>query len=416
MSDAGTIRLHTSEAVRFRTLSIEILALRPSAEDNALAYTWESIQKIETNCKPMAFHGTTLVLCDSSKETHLVDWKSARSAVLQRPPSSDEPEFEHNKCLQVLLTDRHVFVVRAHLIELYARPDLQPPPLDTDAITRPLSIFSFGWVDGIAIVPQLQSPDTATSSQHTSTKCIRYPPISIILRSELNDSWSLSTSSVDLFALYPNTSSVSPSGSPSFNDPSDILSDMMSGLYLEDPLSSSQEPYGSPLHITTLSHTTGTARRLLRCPAILSGRYGTALWIQPPHHRHSARDTGLVTLDVHSSDAQGLDDAHHLAGDVNPSRDSHAVRSVDPFSECLVGALFPGPLRSLHKDPIRRGKPEFLAERDGREEYGLRGICTPVVEDHLGKSASYWTSMDYAEEWGRVILGSSDGTITFIEL
>ena len=87
----SSFRLHSS------THSIEILALRPVVvEDNAgeLPYTLTCIQAIETSCKPMTFRGSMLIISDGVRETHVVDWKTAHSAVLQRPYSSDEPDFE----------------------------------------------------------------------------------------------------------------------------------------------------------------------------------------------------------------------------------------------------------------------------------------------------------------------------------
>lgn len=85
-----------------------------------------------------------------------------------------------------------------------------------------------------------------------------------------------------------------------------------------------------------------------------------------------------------------------------------------------MGALFPGPLRSMH----RRNKVHVSLTgednaQDARDEYGLRNICTPFTgseRDAIGASTRYWMSMDYAEEWGRIILGSNDGTVTFVEL
>ena len=328
------------------------------------------------------------------------------------------PRLQHNKCLQVLLTEDNIFVVRAHVVEVYPNPTLLPPPLDANSIVRPISQFSFGWIDGVSVVPQISAP-TSPGDTSPASADKQLPSISIVLRSEMDDPWSSDTSKIELYTLssspFPQAHS---SRSPvPIHTNADFLAEFLSDLHLDDIPKDSQPYTQHPTLITSLAHTPNNGRRTLRCPTILSGKFGTSIWIQPPQVVRSRREVGLVAFDVHSSQTQGIDDVHPFADtdDVFP-----VAKSKTAQSEVLVGALLPGPLLTN----ARKRACDATADsgeypiHNANHDFGRRDICTPFSSSSptMDTNSRYWMSMDYAEEWGRIVLGCSDGTVTFIEL
>ncbi|KAH8092220.1 hypothetical protein BXZ70DRAFT_898340 [Cristinia sonorae] len=363
--------------------SIEILTLRAHQvhiDGAGLPYELTCIQTVETNCIPMALHGSTLIISDGARETHIVDWKTANTAVLQRPASSDEYELEHNRCLQVVLTEYHVFVVRAHVVELYPIPQLFPPPVESNSIVRPVMQFSLGWIDDASITPQLPA-----SIPHREAGANLLPPISIVLRSEVNDPWSSDSSNISMYALKPSKAS-------------DLAILRYFAPHIWDGDQAKRPPYvQNPTLVASIPNASRDGVRSLRCPVIRSGRFGTSIWIQPP--RRFGRDIGLTTFDVHSS--RIYEDIHTLRSDDNEAVDS----------DMLVGAVFPGQMSSLMK---RHGVYSSLDDK-----FKLSNICSAYTGssgEAVSTSSGYWMSMDYAEEWGRIVLGYSDGTVMFVEL
>jgi hypothetical protein len=100
----------------------------------------------------------------------------------------------------------------------------------------------------------------------------------------------------------------------------------------------------------------------LRCADMILGPYGTAVWVQP--REYSA--TGLISSDVH---------LQHI-----PLPRSH---------ESLVAAAFPGLLNA-------KGVPQIKSSWKNYDEN--------------------WTCLDYDEERGCVALGSTDGTVTILDI
>jgi hypothetical protein len=100
----------------------------------------------------------------------------------------------------------------------------------------------------------------------------------------------------------------------------------------------------------------------LRCADMILGPYGTAVWVQP--REYSA--AGLISSDVH---------LQHI-----PLPRSH---------ESLVAAAFPGLLNA-------KGVPQIKSSWKNYDEN--------------------WTCLDYDEERGCVALGSTDGTVTILDI
>lgn len=228
-------------------------------------------------------------------------------------PSYHVRYIQHNRCLQVLFSQKCVFVVRARSFEAF--PD--PPLLPHKNVSEPyhsLACHRFGWLDGVAVAEQKQLPNTADNSS----------PISILLRAESDDPWSSDVHTLDLYELARE---------PGHAD---------TALAPED-----RAPYRfPPRHAAAFP----AARGHLRCTDIRLGPRGTALWIQPrPAHAPGA-SLGLVALDLHAPGA------HPLAG----------ARVV--ATESLVAAVLPGVLRD------RRTQDAVDAEAGARVLMSLDGV------------------------------------------
>jgi hypothetical protein len=128
-------------------------------------------------------------------------------------------------------------------------------------------------------------------------------------------------------------------------------------------------PYLFPPH---LQRQIPCLRGSLSCKHIILGRFGTAMWIQPRD-----RFVGGLLADIPA----------HL---VPPST-----------QETLVVAVFPGSLNSgLSRSQSREAEDKVIV---GKKLIG-------------NDSMNSWTSFDYDEVRGRVVLGSNFGRVTVLEL
>lgn len=192
-------------------------------------------------------------------------------------------------CIDVVFTPTHVLVIRARSINLFEYPSCSL-----------VATHSFGWVDG------------ASASYRPTTN-----DISLLIRHQSDNPWTANISTLQLYNLLP----------------------VKEGLgYTFPPVATA--------HISS-------PRGALRCPDVVLGRYGTAIWISP-------QERTMV-----------VDDASGLLS-----------------TETLVAAAFPGPLN---------------AEAD---------VKTFKVHTN---AMNNWTALDYDEEHGRIALGSSFGKVTVLE-
>lgn len=129
------------------------------------------------------------------------------------------------------------------------------------------------------------------------------------------------------------------------------------------------KPYLFP---PTLVAQVPALRGSLRCCRVILGRCGTAAWIQP-------QDRAVVGL--------------ALANEDYPQQ---AIQSASGHESIMVAA-FPGPLA-----------PQGSSEYDGMTTIGSEKLCTNRLND--------WTSLDYDEDMGRIVLSSSFGRFEVLEL
>ena len=273
------------------------------------------------------------------------------------------------------MAHRSILIVRARSVELFPEPDLRPASGEY-ATYSPVGFHTFGWIDGVSVVPQcgtvVDANDAVKSSGHE--------PLSILLRAESDDPWASDVHTLEQFVLHPN---------PAFDDDSDVQDDTLNP---ED--AKSVPPYLFPP--VRAEHTSPTVRGFLRCRDIALGPSGTALWIQP----RAARMAHLTGYDVHSSPAQVYDafNPDHQHPDDIPHTPSGAQAMADRTrtAESLCAAVFEGPLQ--------RRQPE------------MRPTATARVLWAQTRDSCNWTAFDYDEETGRVALGSSDGSVTVLDL
>lgn len=239
-----------------------------------------------------------------------------------------------------------MLVVRARSTELFDEPELHPVP----TCSHPTGYHSFGWIDGVSVNPQIGNEGGGNSVSPVE-------PLSILLRTESDNPWSVDTHTLDLYTLQSyasRTDDVSTSDDVSGPRPSTA-----SGL---------TPAYVFPPTRSTLSAP--SVRGFLRCNDIVLGSFGTAVWIQP----RSVWDMDLTTLDVHASETQG----------------SERQRT----SDSLAAAVFEGPLHRRHPS------------------LGL-SARTLWADDDFGGN---WTALDYEEVHGRVAMGSTHGTVSVLQL
>lgn len=289
-------------------------------------YHFRILNTIQSNLKPIALQGDLLAISDDAACTMIWDWRAGTSAILEHPP--DDLAVWHSNCIQVIFAHDSILVVRARFIHLFPEPDLHDPP----QVYMPIARHSFGWIDGVSVAP--------TQSLSGSDMSPGFPSLSILVRGESDNPWSSGLHSLDLFTLRPNPS------------------------YRSSDIETSSIPYIFPPALTTQVQAVCGH---LRCRAVILGRCGTAVWIQP-------RDWAVVGL---------------LSNEEFPAQAIHTVSG----HESLVAATFPGPLAASNPiEDVTRSRTLYT--------------------NHLNN----WTSLDYDEALGRIALGSSFGRVLILEL
>ncbi|KAI0659472.1 hypothetical protein C8Q70DRAFT_111519 [Cubamyces menziesii] len=329
--------------------SIELLSI---ADRDSASPSFRSVCNIATSFKPIALKGDLIAFSDDAYETVIMNWRHNTFALLKGSQQPMDERFQYNRCLHIVFAHKSILVVRARSVELFPEPELQPAqgPFIT---YEPVGFHTFGWIDGVSVILQsdtMRSGDGPAKPEHT--------PLSILLRTESDDPWASDVHKLEQFLLLPD---------PAFEGRSSSADAVSTGVVEESdpapPAPSSASPYIFPP--VRAERTSPTVRGFLRCPDIVLGPCGTALWIQP-----RARTTAHLTgLDVHSSTAQKT-------------------------AETLCAAVFAGPLQGRH--------PELLQPHPRKVWAQLKDNCN-------------WTAFDYDEERGRVALGSSDGSVSVLD-
>ncbi len=262
---------------------------------------------------------------------------------------------QSNKCIQVALLHQSILVARARSIHLFPFPELTSPITDPPPVYQPIAHHSFGWVDGqcMKICPLL---DTAVKTHDDGPGDVLIPPISILVRGEVDDPWAPATHNIELYNLYPN---------PAF---------------FVDSISTAP-PYQFP---PRLSYVVGSLRGSLQCKTVFLGSLGTALWVQPRDHFAS----GLLA-----------DGQQHVQ-----------LPNSSANCETLVAAVFPGSLSGVKAASVDQGSWIHLDE-DGDEVTEV--TATKIFQNQPGSS---WSSFDYDEAGGRVALGSNFGPVQILYL
>ncbi|KAI0323915.1 hypothetical protein GY45DRAFT_1332115 [Cubamyces sp. BRFM 1775] len=372
--------------------SIELLSI---VDRDSASPSFRSVCNIATSFKPIALKGDLIAFSDDAYETVVMNWRQNTLALLKGSQQPMDERFQYNRCLHIVFAHRSILVVRARSVELFPEPELQPAQ-GSFTTYDPVGFHTFGWIDGVSVILQsdsMRSRDVPAKPEHA--------PLSILLRTESDDPWASDVHKLEQFLLLPD---------PTFEGRSNSENPVSTGVVDElDPASSappapaSASPYVFPP--VRAERTSPTVRGFLRCPDIVLGPCGTALWIQP-----RARTTAHLTgLDVHSSTAQVWDsfnpdyshldapddrsDAHRTLQQVRPAPSPRAP-DREKTAETLCAAVFAGSLQWRH--------PELL------QPHARKVWAQP-------KDNCNWTAFDYDEERGRVALGSSDGSVVVLD-
>jgi hypothetical protein len=196
----------------------------------------------------------------------------------------------------------------------------------------------------------------ASLCPHLSTSTCAGTPISILVRGESDDPWAQDTHYLELYSLLPNDDYPRQKLEMQYLDRMDEAdSDFGRKSIPRVPPS----PYNFP---PCRNYRIKSHRGALRCKQVMLGKFGTAAWIEPQERFSSGLVTGLIPL----QDVQ-----RH---------------------ECMRVAVFPG----------------SLGVQAATEEVDSRSVLT--------NEANNWTSFDYDEIGGRIVLGSSFGKIVVIKV
>ncbi|KAF7355651.1 F-box domain-containing protein [Mycena sanguinolenta] len=251
---------------------------------------FRSLGRIDSTLTPVYFHRDLLVLCDDKDKSVVMNWKSGVSAILRRPESVSQIQTGigiNDRCIQVMVLVAGILVIRERSLSLFANPTLTTDPPVVHAPILPVRYF--GWLDGVAAAPILSSRSIEFNANSP-------PPLSVLIRPELDDPWAADDHKLDLYVLHPE---------PTF------------------PLSTTR-PYMFP---PVLTAQVPSLRGSLQCSDLRLGAHGTAIWIEPQD-----RSSGGLLADAHAP----------------------VVRQ----NERLVGAVFPGPLfREWAGDPVLGATP-----------------------------------------------------------
>ncbi|TRM70165.1 hypothetical protein BD626DRAFT_476498 [Schizophyllum amplum] len=304
---------------------VQLLALREEGKDVHLEEVLNT--PLETTFKPTLLDGNILALSDDLASTIILDWKQGLYATLEQP-NEENGLLTHDSGVLVELARQSVLVVRARSVHLFPYPVLRPR--DKDPLTyRPHASHSFGWVDGVGV---------------QILRRLGHPWLSILVRPECDDPWTVDARGLDLYTLTPNPAADDDDGAKA---PS----------YLFPPV---------------LVERFHSSRGPLRCTDLVMGRCATAVWVQPPDYSSA----GLLF---------GNDDGRSLQNNV-PSLNSH---------ETMMAGAFTGPLglgpgggqvpatrlgRMLFQNPLNDWTSLDYDEELGRIAFGSSGGSVKVVQ------------------------------------
>ncbi|KAI0743089.1 hypothetical protein C8Q80DRAFT_1221352 [Daedaleopsis nitida] len=375
--------------------SIEVLSL--FREGNAKP-SFRSVCNIATGFRPIALNGDLIAFSDDASETVVMNWRENTFALLRGAQRPVDERFQYNRCLQVVFAYKSILVVRARSVELFPEPVLRPT--DGEYTTyQPIGFHTFGWIDGVSVKIQ-----TGPRVDANGTLCPPgHEPLSILLRAESDDPWASDVHKLEQFVLHPNPSSGLPLPSTS-PVPGDTQADVISAA---NSSSSPDLPYLFPP--VREQQTSPTVRGVLRCRDIVLGPAGTALWIQP----RAARAAHLTGYDVHSSVVQLT-----LADGLDPDTHVHPVGTGigAVHRESLCAGVFEGPLLRRHRERERERERERAAPTTGEHESQVGPGARILWVQPDGKEGCHWTAVDYDEESGRAVVGSSDGSVQVLDL
>ncbi|RPD63471.1 hypothetical protein L227DRAFT_521638 [Lentinus tigrinus ALCF2SS1-6] len=392
------------------TQSIELLTIFPGDDDgdgdDGEPPAFKSVGNIATGFHPVALRGDLIAFSDDASETVVMNWRKNTFALLKSSQRPVDEHFQYNRCLQVVFAHRSILIVRARSVELFPEPELRPA--DGEYVTyAPVGFHTFGWIDGVAVVPQCGT----TVDANDVVKASGHEPLSILLRAESDDPWASDVHTLEQFVLHPNPAFDNHSNSNSASPPPSSLPDGSSQP--SDPdVQPTSVPASAPVPIppylfppVRAEHTSPTVRGFLRCRDIVLGPSGTALWIQP----RAARTAHLTGYDVHASSAP-VDEA--LDPDrlrpLSPSPGPSPGHAQGRTAESLCAAVFEGPLQ-------RRCAEVGMRMRMGMAMGMRMGPAARTLWAQTREGCN-WTAFDYDEETGRVALGSSDGSVTVLDL
>ncbi|KAF5389847.1 hypothetical protein D9757_003652 [Collybiopsis confluens] len=292
--------------------TIPAVPLQSQVASGSKEDTYDARPRAMRPMKPMTLFGTVLAMSDDTACTVLYDWKTGGLAVLEHE-EDQAGIWKQDQIIQVVFAYRSILVVRARSIHLFPEPELRsisassfvqapdPHQFATSGVYSPIAKHSFGWVDGVSVVPTLHSREI---SQPKTLK--------LLVRLQSDDPWTSNEHSLDLYEL---------------------LADPAVGL--EDDNDAPRPPYlFPPIRTSQVISTRGP----LRCTSLVLGKAGTAIWVKPGDRASH----GLLPLDSYPN----LIDIAQLGVDSILTSSGHVDRKD---SESLVAAVFPGPLNPSNK-------------------------------------------------------------------
>ncbi|KIK57623.1 hypothetical protein GYMLUDRAFT_1009574 [Collybiopsis luxurians FD-317 M1] len=335
ISDSGELLpLCTIPAVPIRT---EVSAL---SEENAVRL--RAMQPM----KPMTLSGNVLAMSDDVACTVIYNWKTGEFAILEHE-EDQVGVWKQDQIVQVVFAYRSILVVRARSVHLFPEPELcsiSAPSQSSTAVGlpvySPLAKHSFGWVDGVSVVPIY------------SAGCTRPTTLKILVRLQSDNPWMANEHSLDLYELH--------------SDPDiGIEDDVARSPYLFPPICTAQ---------------VASTRGSLRCTDLVLGKCGTAIWVKPGERALNGLLPPEIYDDYTNNTRQGGFDGilSNISGDVEGKS-----------SESLVAGIFPGPLN-----------PQTTVR--------TRKIYANVLKN--------WTTLDYDEAVGSIVLGDASGSVRILQL
>jgi hypothetical protein len=261
--------------------------------------------------------------------------------------------------------------VRARSLHLFPEPTLRSPMTaneDGDGhVYSPFSSHSISWLDGVSVAQEAR-------------KALSEASVSILTRGESDNPWSDVSVTINCHVIAPNRDFIAPAiDDDAFHSTVDSTNAM----------SAANAPY--TLRPTASRHA-HTIRGQLRCTNLRIGPCGTGVWIRP----RNRAVMGLAT---------------------DPSINLPSLNAQD---ECVCAAVFTGPFLS---EDLKIESSQHLSRSGGRGDAGdllppAEGAVDEMVEHQVlfSNPENDWSCMDYDEATGRVVLGSTRGTVTILQL